>query len=190
MELSASGDLIPNIHTFPPGIDPLYSPSNQMKRAPSIASQVKTMDKFNKNNSSRMELTILASSLRHHESNRHSPRPELLTFKQTAKFIMDTLNTCHDAPPCIPPLCNAMARTRMLTPHERAYLTVNKLYPIAQHIWPNENIRHITSNIIKHLHESNAFTDGMTLPGPYISLQPDGNVTTNGNPLTQQYCVT
>jgi hypothetical protein len=54
----------------------------------------------------------------------------------------------------------------MLTPHERAYLTANKLYPIAQHIWPNENIQHIISNIIKHLHKSNAFTDGMTLPGP------------------------
>ena len=54
----------------------------------------------------------------------------------------------------------------MLTPHECAYLTANKLYPITQHVWPNKNIRHITSNIIKHLHESNAFTNDMTLPGP------------------------
>jgi hypothetical protein len=113
------------------------------------------MNKFNKNNSNCMEVTILAGSLRHHESNRHSPRlSRSLIFLTDCQIHNGHLHTCHDAPPCIPPLCKAIART---SPHTNA--------PISPQ----------TSS--KQEHQTRHIQHDQT---PQLA----GNVTMNGHPLT------
>ena len=136
----------------------------------------------------RTEVTILAGSIRQHESIRHQipSSPDHKSFRHTTNFVLNNLCCINDAPPCIPALCNAMGRTRLLTPHEQSYFTAEKLYPIAQLIWPQENIKTTYPTSSKtYTSQTYSPTDWPYL-GHFSFPLPAENVMKNGLPRTHQ----